>query len=72
MQFTEIIEANFSAFVYRLFHEDVSSIDGTNAAKLTFVVYVHNIKLSIEHSTTCDSRINLNCVTCNSIHNSMQ
>ena len=34
-----------------MFHEDFSSIDGT-------------IKLSIEHSIPCDSRINLNYISC--------
>ena len=43
---TEITEVNLSAFVYRLFRENFSSLVGT--------------KLSIEHSTTCDSRTNLN------------
>ena len=44
--YTGITEVNLSAFVYRLFHEDFSSLVGT----------------SIEHSTTCDSRTNLNYI----------
>ena len=39
-----IAEVNLSAFAYRLFHEDFSSIVRANGA------FVH--KLSIEHSTT--------------------
>ena len=31
---TEITEVNLSAFVYRLFHEDFSSINGTKIPKL--------------------------------------
>ena len=54
--YTKITEVNSFVFAYRLFHEDFSPIYGEN--KLTSVSLC--IKLSIEHSTMCDSRINLN------------
>ena len=44
IRYTMILEVNLFAFTYRLFHEDFSSIIGV----------LH------EHSTTCDSRTNLN------------
>ena len=53
-----ISEVNLSAFIYRLFHEDFSSIVGANT--------VHEA-LSTEHSTMCDSRAHLNYIFCWSI-----
>ena len=45
---TKITEVNLSAFVYKVFHEDFFPLVGTD------------LKLSIELSTMCDSRTNLN------------
>ena len=65
--YTEIREVNLSAFVYRLFHEGLSIEEKsswnslqTDADKLTSAISVH--KVAIEHSTTCDSRTNLNYI----------
>ena len=86
-------EVHLSAFIYRLFHKDFSSIIRINPAAnsqpstrlIHYLVFeeieekAHEtvceqmqinqflkslcIKLSIEHSTTCDSRTHLNCIT---------
>ena len=46
--YTKILEVNLFAFAYRLFHRDFSPINGT--------------LLPLELSTTCDSRIHMNCI----------
>ena len=71
-EYTEILEVYLFAFAYRLFHEDFSPIyrarrfernlhetvcKQMQINKLLESLY---IKLPIEHSTTCDSRTNLN------------
>ena len=93
LNYTKITEVNLSVFVYRLLHEDFSTVLGTdldldyilgtnvdldlfyclsgekssrnslqtNTDKLTSVICVHKA-ISIEHSTTWDSRINLNYI----------
>ena len=38
LRYTKITEVNLSAFVYRLFHDDFSSICGTNLASV-----LHNV-----------------------------
>ena len=53
---TKITEVTLSVFVYRLFRKDITPLGNTD--KLTPVILC--IKLTIEHFTTCDSRINLN------------
>ena len=45
--YTKILKINLFAFAYRLFHGDFSPIYGA-------------LRSPIEHSTTCDSGINLN------------
>ena len=47
--YTKITEVNLSMFVYRLFHKDCFPLIRTH-------------QLSIEHSTTCNSRTNLNYI----------
>ena len=49
-EYTKTLKVNLFEFAYRLFHEDFSPINSSAS-------------LSIEHSTTCDDRINLNYMT---------
>ena len=78
-QIIKIIEVNLSAFAYRLFYEDFSSVFGAKCCGISTIsiFYMQQfgrdsmwvalvisylilcIKLSIEHSTTCDSKTNL-------------
>ena len=51
--FTKITEVNLSTFIYRLFHEDFFLESSEQTYSLC-------IKLSIEHSTSADSRTRLN------------
>ena len=41
---TEITEANLCAFVNRLFHEDFSSIDGTNLLPFPCFIYINLVE----------------------------
>ena len=53
---SKITEVNLSAFAYRLFHEDFSSILGAKCSEIS--TRFNYIQLTINmHSTTCDSRV---------------
>ena len=59
--YTNITEVDLSAFVYRLFQEDFSSVLGANVVGFQlYQFFICNNLVGIKHPTTCDSRTNLN------------